>query len=57
MKQLKDMPGICKYCSGCMRLELDNFKSVYRCKDFEPAQVNWEQYIRKELKNAKQSNK
>lgn len=57
MKQLKDMPGICKYCSGCMRLELDDFKSVYRCKDFEPAQVNWEQYIREELKNAKQSNK
>lgn len=50
MKQLEDMPGICKYCSGCMRLELDDFKSVYRCKDFEPAQVNWEQYIREELK-------
>lgn len=50
MKQLKDMPGICKYCVGCLRLEDENFKSVYRCKDFEPNQVDWRELTEKELK-------
>lgn len=50
MKQLKDMFGICKYCVGCLRLEDENFKSVYRCKDFEPNQVNWKELIEKELR-------
>lgn len=50
MKQLADMPGICKYCTGCLRLEDENFKSRYRCKDFEPNQMNWEDLIKEELK-------
>lgn len=50
MKQLKDMQGICKYCTGCLRLEYNNFKSVYRCKDFEANQVNWEEVFREELR-------
>lgn len=51
MKQLKDMLGICKYCiADCLKLENDNFKSVYRCRDFEPNQVNWRELIEKELK-------
>lgn len=50
MKQLKDMPGICKYCVGCLRLENENFKSVYRCKDFEANQVNWRELIEKEVR-------
>lgn len=51
MRQLDDMPGICKFCVGCLRLENENFKSRYRCKDFEPNQVNWEDLNRKELEN------
>ena len=43
MKQLVDMPGICKYCTGCLRLEDENFKSRYRCKDFETNQLNWQE--------------
>ena len=50
MKQLKDMPGICKFCCGCLRLEDENFTSVYRCKDFEANQVNYEELLREELK-------
>ena len=50
MKQLADMPGICKYCTGCLRLEDENFKSRYRCKDFEPNQMNWEDLMKEELK-------
>ena len=43
MKQLKDMPGLCKYCTTCLRLEDENFKSVYRCKDFEPYKITLEE--------------
>lgn len=43
------MPGICKYCVGCLRLEDENFKSRYRCKDFEANQVNQEELIKNEL--------
>ena len=50
MKQLKDMLGICKYCVGCLKLENENFTSVYRCKDFEANQVNYEELLREELK-------
>lgn len=50
MKQLKDMLGICKYCVGCLRLEDENFRSVYRCKDFEANQINYEELLREELK-------
>ena len=49
MKQLKDMKGICKYCTGC--LEDENFQSRYRCKDFEANQMNWKDLIEKELLN------
>lgn len=57
MKQLKDMSGICKYCVGCLRLENENFKSVYRCKDFEPNQMNWQDLIREELKKSEKKGK
>ena len=50
MKQLEDMSGICKYCVGWLRLESEDFKSVYRCKDFEPIKRNWHELIEKELK-------
>ena len=50
MEQLENLPGICKYCEGCLRLENENFKSVYRCKDFEANQVNWRELIEKELR-------
>lgn len=51
MKQLKDMKGICKYCIGdCLRLEDENFDGVYRCKDFEANQVNYEELLREELR-------
>lgn len=50
MKQLVDMPGICKYCTGCLRLEDENFKSRYRCKDFEANQINLQDLMREELK-------
>jgi len=50
MKQLVDMSGICKYCTGCLRLEDENFKSRYRCKDFEANQISWQDLIREELK-------
>lgn len=50
MKQLSEMPGICKFCEGCLRLESEDFKSVYRCKDFQPNQINWREYIEEELK-------
>lgn len=46
---ISNMPGICKYCVGCLRLEDENFKSRYRCKDFEANQVNWEELIKNEL--------
>lgn len=50
MKQIKDMNGICKFCDGyCLRVELEDFKSVYRCKDFVPTEDNWQEKIRKEL--------
>ena len=49
MKQLRDMPGICKYCVGCLRLEDENFRPVYRCKDFEANQVNWRELMEEEL--------
>ena len=52
MKQLVDMPGICKYCTGCLRLEDENFKSRYRCKDFEANQINWQERLREELKKS-----
>ena len=50
MKQLRDMKGICKYCVGCLKLEDENFRSVYRCKDFEANQANWRELVEKELK-------
>ena len=54
MKQLKDMPGICKYCiADCLKLENENFNGVYRCKDFEPNQISMkevESKIREELR-------
>lgn len=53
MKQLIDMPGICKYCVGCLRLEAEDFKSVFRCKDFEPNQMNWRDLFDKELRGKK----
>ena len=54
MKQLSEMKGICKYCAGCLRLENEDFKPVYRCRDFEANQVNWEELMREELrKNGK----
>lgn len=43
MKQLRDMPGLCKYCTTCLRVEDENFKSVYRCKDFEPYKITLEE--------------
>lgn len=54
MKQLKDMPGICKYCVGCLRLEADDFKSVFRCKDFEPNQMNWTELLKEEMRKKKE---
>ena len=57
MKQVKDMKGICKYCTGCLRLEDENFQSRYRCKDFEPNQMNWQDLIREELKKSEQVQK
>lgn len=51
MEQLEKMPGICKYCVGCLRLEDENFKSRYECEDFEPNQINCEQLNKKKIKN------
>lgn len=52
MKQIKDMPGICKYCDGyCLRVEQEKFKSVFNCVDFQPAYDNWYEDFRKELKD------
>lgn len=54
MEQLKDMKGICKYCVGdCLRLEDEKFNGVYRCKDFEANQVNYEELMRNEIENVK----
>ena len=54
MKQLEEMQGICKYCvADCLRLEDENFNEVYRCRNFEPNQINIkevEEKIREELK-------
>lgn len=49
MKQLSDMKGICKYCVGCLRLEDENFESVYRCNNFEPTNENWRKLIEQEI--------
>lgn len=57
MKQLKDMPGICKYCVGCLRLEADDFKSVFRCKDFEPNQMNWTELLKEEMRKKNEKDK
>ena len=47
---MEEIKGVCLYCMGCNKLEMKYFTGVYRCKNFMPNQVNWEQYYREELK-------
>lgn len=30
----KELTGKCKNCGGCNRLELENFRGVYRCENY-----------------------
>lgn len=57
MENVTTMPGICKYCEGCLRMEDENFKSVYRCLDFIPMKNNWRKLIEEELKNEREQGK
>lgn len=51
MKQLEEMKGLCKYCTGdCVRLEDKNFDGTYRCTGFEAKEKNWYEKYREELK-------
>ena len=43
--------GLCECCLGCNKLENKNFSGVYRCKDFVPAQLNWEQVYSEKLRS------
>lgn len=54
LENTDSMTGICKYCEGCLRLESEDFKSVYRCNDFIPMIANWKKLIEEELKNEKE---
>lgn len=41
--------SLCKYCYGCMKLELEDFKEVTSCKGFVCAdKEGYEKYIRRE---------
>lgn len=47
---MSKLNGVCPYCMGCNKLENTNFDGVYRCVNFMPNQVNWEEIYRNELK-------
>lgn len=54
MKQLKDINGICKYCSGCVKIEEEIFV-IYKCKGFDPVIPNWKTLIENELENRRKN--
>ena len=47
---MSKLNGVCPYCMGCNKLRNTNFDGVYRCVNFMPNQVNWEEIYRNELK-------
>lgn len=54
MKQIKNNT-LCFYCMGCNKLECEEFKPVLRCKDFVAGIEGWQEKLRKELKDEKES--
>lgn len=50
MKQIKNNT-LCFYCFGCNKLECEEFKPVLRCKDFVAGIEDWQEKLRKVLKD------
>lgn len=48
---------LCYYCLGCNKQESEEYKSVMRCKNFVPGVENWQERLRKELKNSEKESK
>lgn len=56
MKQIKKNT-LCYYCLGCNKQESEEYKPVMRCKGFVPGIENWQERLRKELKNSEKESK
>jgi len=41
----------CKKCLGCNRLELENFKGVYRCENYIEKEKTEDEQIQKQKSN------
>lgn len=41
---------LCYWCLGCNQLETSIFNGVMRCNDFVPGAEDWQEKLRKELK-------
>lgn len=52
MKQIKK-DKICSYCLGCIQLEIEMFEGVRNCKNFIAGIDNWQELMRKVLKESK----
>lgn len=50
MKQIKNNT-LCFYCLGCNKQESEEFKPVLRCKDFAAGIEDWQEKLRKALKD------
>lgn len=44
---------LCWYCNGCNKEEIDGFEGIRNCKNFIVAIENWQELMRKELRNGK----
>ena len=49
MKQI-EKDKLCYYCTGCMKLENEQFNGVRNCSNFIQAEPGWEKKMREELK-------
>lgn len=56
MKQI-EKNKLCYYCLGCNKQECEEYKPVLRCKYFVPGVENWQEKLRKELKNSEKKYK
>lgn len=43
---------VCKWCIGCNRMEVEEFKGVARCEGFVPGYIDWYEKYTKEVRSS-----
>lgn len=50
MKQI-EKDKLCYYCTGCNKLEIEQYDGVRNCKNFMPSREDWQEKWKEALKN------